>query len=201
MYTEQIERYGIKNFGFDTHARVLGMSIEEAKEYWNSNYGTFKRLPRTEIWFEEVPELSKGRKKMYRMRCHRGYIPLHITPTAVILTPDGFLTDKGSVPHRLHGIISPDDKDMLFAYLIHDVECEMQRMSRFLTDSMILEVGGIMGASWLKRNVSYTAVRFGNRFGKGDKIINGFNVTRHNQELVRKAEQEYFNSDKFKELC
>jgi len=197
-YEDSIKKFKIKKFGFDTQHRALrdvgGFEVKpgEIKSLWNDlTNNTFKRIPRTEFWFEECPELSTPSCPMYRFRCPNGYIKFHFTQTAVLLVPDGYLTDKGSIPKILQGIFSIHDKEMQIGYIFHDVECDMQRMSRLMCDGLLLEVGKEIGASWLKRNLIYLAVRAGNRFTKKDKVINDFNVSEFNRDLVHKADCDY----------
>jgi hypothetical protein len=196
-YLKKIDAYNIRRFGFDTHSRVLGITPEEAKELWNK--GTkcaFKRVPRTEYAMIELPEISTKANPFWQLQLpeRRNNLLFYINPTAPVIVPDGFITDKGSIPLVFQNVISNYDREMMMAFLVHDVECEMQRMTRFLTDALIYEVGTEMGANWLKKNIIYTAVRAGNRYGKKDKIVNGFNVSAYNRSLIRKAEEEFISS-------
>ena len=63
---------------------------------------------------------------------------------------------------------------------------------------MIYEVGTEMKANWLRKNIVYTVVRAGNRYGKKDSIVRGFNVSKYNRELIAAAETEFIKSNEFK---
>jgi len=200
-YWEQIQKYNIEHFGFDTQARVLGIDKKYAKQYWNEATGNRpKRIPRTELTFKDRPELSTEKKKMYELVLDDDYLVFHLTPTSFILVPNGFLTDKGSIPMLFQNLISKDDPELTIAYLFHDVECDMQRIPRFETDNLIYAVGTEMKSPWLEKNIVYTAVRAGNRYGEGNYIINGFNVTEYNRELVKKVESDLLSSGKIEEF-
>lgn len=196
-YYNAICEHGIRNHGFDTHARVLGITKEEAKLYWNeaTNY-EFKRTPRTEFLMRYLPERSTKFKPYWELNLtgKDEYLIFYLTPTAPILIPHGFITDKGSIPLIFQNIVSNYDREMIMAFLVHDVECEMQRMTRFTTDGLIYEVGTTMGANWLRKNIIYTAVRLGNRFGKKDSIKNNFNISAYNRTLIKEADDHFVKS-------
>lgn len=196
-YYKAINDLGVREYGFDTHARLLNITNEEAKHYWNeaTNY-EFKRFPRTEYLMRYLPSRSTKFRPYWEVNLPTGkdYLIFYLTPTAPILIPNGFITDKGSIPLLFQNIISNYDRDMLMAFLVHDVECEMQRMSRFMTDALIYEVGSVMRANWLKKNIVYTAVRAGNRYGKKDRIVRGLNISAYNRSLIEKVESQFMNS-------
>lgn len=196
-YYKTICEHGIREYGFDTHARVLGITKEEAILYWNEATGCeFKRMPRTEYLMRYLPERSTKLKPYWELNLPGDYkyLIFYLTPTAPILIPHGFITDKGSIPLLFQNIVSNYDREMMMAFLVHDVECEMQRMSRFSTDGLIYEVGSVMGANWLKKNIIYTAVRAGNRYGKKDSIKNNFNVSAYNRTLIKEADEHFIKS-------
>lgn len=199
-YIKRIKQARIREYGFDTQAQFLNISHEEAKRLWNETTNfEFKRMPRTQYLMMDRPDLST-RWNPYWEVClppERPNLLFYLNPVAPILIPNGFITDKGSIPLFVQNIVSNYDREMMMAFLVHDVECEMNRMTRFMTDGMLYEVGTAMGASWFKKNLIYTAVRAGNWFCKKDKIVNGFNISAHNRHLITEAEQKYLASHKF----
>jgi len=197
-YLKAIKKYRIKEFGFDTHARVLGIGEETVKELWNNATGNeFKRFPRTEYTLRYLPELSTKWRSFWKVETPYPYLVFYITPTAPILIPRGFITDIGSIPLLFQNFISVYDREMTLSFLVHDIECEMQRMTRFGTDGLIYEAASAMKTNWLRKNVVYTAVRLGNRYNKADKVIRGFNVTECNRKLITDAEREFLASAAF----
>lgn len=191
-YTQLIEDFNIVHFGFDTHARALNITKEDVKRFWNeTTNGCFKRLPRTEYTMRYLPELSTKWRPYWRLETPEKYLMFYLTPTAPIIIPDGLITDKGSIPLLFQNIVSIYDRELMLAYLVHDVECEMQRMTRFMTDGLIYEVGSEMQTNWLRKNLVYAAVRAGNRYGKKDKTVGGFNISKYNRELIKKAEEHF----------
>lgn len=191
-YARSIKDLSIVHFGFDTHARALNITKEEVKRLWNlSTNGQFKRLPRTEYTMRYMPELSTKWRPFWRLETPEKYLIFYLTPTAPILVPDQFITDKGSIPLLFQNVVSNYDRELMPAFLVHDVECEMQRMTRFMTDGLIYEVGSEMEANWFRKNIVYAAVRAGNRYGKKDKIVGGFNISKYNRDLIQKAEQHF----------
>lgn len=198
-YLNRIDAFGIRPYGFDTHARVLGIDHQTVKDLWNEATDCeFKRIPRTEYSMTFMPEISTKAKPYWKLSAPRGYLIFHLTPTAPIIVPDGFITDKGSIPWIFRNIISHDDREMIMAYLVHDLECEMKRMTRFNVDGLLYEIGTEMEASWIKRNIVYTAVRAAAWRKVPDSVVNGFNVSKYNRELITKAEAKYVASDKIK---
>lgn len=190
----------IDNFGFDTIARAIGIDKEEVKKLWNeSTNEKFKRMPRTEYVMRFLPELSTKFNPYWKLETPHKYLLFYVTPTAPILIPNGFITDKGSIPLIFQNIVSNYDRELIMAFLVHDVECEMQRMSRFMTDGLIYEVGQEMGANWVKNNLVYTTVRLGNRYGKKDKIKRGFNISKYNRDLIFSVDRAYIGSAKQRE--
>jgi hypothetical protein len=198
-YIRLIKQYKIEQFGFDTHARVLGIDQEDAKQLWNKATGNeFKRFPRTEYTMRYLPEISTKFRPYWKLEMPHDYLIFYFTPTAPILIPNGIITDMGSIPLIFQNFISIYDREMGLAFLVHDLECEMQRLTRFTTDGMIYEVGSAMKTNWLRKNLIYAAVRLGNRFGKRDKVVRSFNVSEHNRKLITDAEQAFINSIEFK---
>ena len=191
-YFAKITQLKIEHFGFDTHARVLGIPKQEVKELWNAATGReFKRVPRTEYTMRYLPELSTKFRPYWRLETPKDYLMFYITPTAPIVIPNNFITDKGSIPLIFQNIVSNYDRELMLAFLVHDVECEMQRMTRFMTDGLIYEVGTEMDTNWLRKNFVYTAVRAGNRYGSKDKIKGGVNISKYNRELIESADQHF----------
>lgn len=190
-YAVAIKKFKIEQFGFDTHARVLNITKEEAKAFWNANKFGFKRVPRTEYNMRYLPELSSKFKPYWKLEMPERYLMFYVTPTAPILVPNGFITDKGSIPLPFQNVISIFDREMMTAFLVHDVECEMKRMTRFSTDGLIYEVGTEMRANWLKKNIIYSAVRMGGILSGKDSIRNGVNVSKYNRELIAQCEANY----------
>jgi len=192
-YLNTITAYDIRQYGFDTHARVLNLPKDKIKKMWNEATGyEFKRFPRTEYTLLTRPSLSTPLKPYWEVVLPKEqYLMFYLTPTTPILIPNGFITDKGSIPFFLRGIIAHDDRDMMLAYLIHDVECEMKRMLRFTTDGLLYEVGTEMNANWLKKNIVYSAVRSVAWRNVSDRTRNGFNVSQHNRNLINATEQMY----------
>lgn len=199
-YLKLIQQYKIEQFGFDTHARVLGVDHEEVKRLWNKATGNeFKRFPRTEYTLRYLPEISTKFRPYWKVEMPHDYLIFYFTPTAPILIPNGMITDLGSIPLLFQNLISIYDRELTLAFLVHDLECEMQRLTRFTADGMIYEVASAMQTNWLRTNLVYAAVRLGNRFGKKDRIVRGFNVSEHNRRLITDAEQAFNKSREFKE--
>lgn len=191
-YSVLIKKFKIEQFGFDTQARVLNIKKEEAKAFWNTvTNKKFKRVPRTEYNMRYLPEISTKFKPYWKLETDDQYLLFYVTPTAPILVPNGFITDKGSIPFIFQNIISIFDREMMTAFLVHDVECEMKRMTRFSIDSLIYEVGTEMRANWFKKNIIYTAVRLGGIFKSKDSIKNGFNISKYNRNLIKQCETNY----------
>lgn len=196
-YFNGLKRYKIRRFGFDTHARVLNIPVDEAKEHWNAGTNfKFKRAPRTEYTMLPRPELSTWWKPYWELRLPEGqdHLKFYLTPAAPILIPNGFITDKGSIPKPLRNIIAHDDREMMFAYLVHDVGCETDDMYRFNTDGLLYEVGTELGASWLKKNIIYAAVRSVAWNHAKDQTVNGFNISKFNRELIAAEQTRYLSS-------
>lgn len=199
-YKQKIKQYRIEKYGFDTHARVLGIGKEEVKSLWNeATNNSFKRFPRTEYYMRYMPEISTKFNPYWELHLPDGYdfLMFYMTPTSPILIPHKFITDKGSIPLIAQNLISNYDREMMMAFLVHDVECEMQRMTTFTTDGLLYEVGTEMGANWVKKNLIYAAVRMA-AFTRGkDKIRNGFNVSKYNRELISRVEVELLRSSRY----
>lgn len=191
-YLSRIKELKIDRFGFDTHARVLNIDKEEIKRLWNvATKGEFKRFPRTEYTMRYLPELSTKWRPYWRLETPEQFLMFYLTPTAPIVIPNNLITDKGSIPLLFQNIISNYDRELMLAFLVHDVECEMQRMSRFTTDGLIYEVGTDMRTNWARKNVVYAAVRAGNRYGKKDRIVGGFNIQKYNRDLITSADNQF----------
>ena len=83
----------------------------------------------------------------------------------------GLLTDGGSIPDRLYGVISPPYASrFLPAYLIHDELCQrardipdkaMRKSLRLDADRLFLEMLTYLGAGAIKRRLMYRGVRIG----------------------------------------
>jgi len=196
QYLKRIEELKIEAFGFDTHARVLGIDKEEVKKLWNEATGyKFKRFPRTEYTMRTLPEFSTKLKPYWELQLpNKDYLMFYLTPTTPIIIPHGFITDKGSVPFIFRNLIAHDDREMILAYLVHDLECEMKRISRFNTDGLLYEVGIEMQANWLKRNLIYTAVRLGSWFPGGRQTEMSKNISLFNRNLITQTEKEYLHT-------
>lgn len=85
-----------------------------------------------------------------------------------IVVPAGFVTDMGSVPHFLWGIIDPWGKASK-AFLIHDFLYETRLRSRLVSDAILLEGMEVLGVNWLKRKLIYNGVRIGGWFAWNKK--------------------------------
>ena len=48
-------------------------------------------------------------------------IKVNVGPFAMVEIPEGTLTNLGTIPKQLHWLIKPDDEDMFYAFLVHDV--------------------------------------------------------------------------------
>lgn len=198
-YIDTVRKLRIEKFGFDTHARVLGIKKEKVKELWNQATGNeFKRFPRTEYTMRYLPEYSNRFRNYWQLDAPADLL-FYVTPTAPIVVPRGFITDKGSIPWFLRGFIQHDDREMILAYLVHDVECEMTRMTRFSTDGLLYEVGTELEAWWLKKNLIYTAVRSAAWLPGKDRIRGGFNISAYNRKLIREADISFIESQKYKD--
>ena len=195
-YEKQINNFNIVSFGFDTHSRVLNIPNDEVKFHWNTlTKNAFKRIPRTEYQMRFLPELSTKLKPYWKLELNKPYLMFYVTPTAPILIPNGFITDKGSIPFVFRNIIAHDDREMIMAYLVHDRACEVPDMTRFTTDGLLYEVGTEMGANWFKKNFVYTAVRMAAIIpSKRDKKRRGFNVSKYNRNLIKEADQHFYNT-------
>lgn len=159
IFDQMMDNKTIRLRGFDTISALSGIPKDEVKSLWWAKYKTFKRIPRTEFGLRPRPDLVEGNGRMlYEVKCD-GYLVFHITETAVLIIPNGFITDLGSVPEFLLWVVNKDDKHMLMAYLFHDMSVDYDFTSRILTDAWLLEIGKEMGASWLKRNIVHTPVR------------------------------------------
>lgn len=193
-YLNTIEALEIRPYGFDTHARALDISKEDAKTFWNdaTDY-EFKRSPRTEYTLKYRPELSNRIRPYWELQLPEGhkYMAFFLTETTPILIPNGFITDKGSIPFIFRNIIPHDDREMILAFLVHDLECETKRMMRFTVDGLLYEVGTEMEAGWIKKNIIYSAVRAAAWRSTPDRVVRGFNISKFNRELIAETERQY----------
>lgn len=196
-YLNLILKFKIKEFGFDTHARVLGIPVDEVKRLWNeATHYQFKRIPRTEYTMLARPELSTFWRPYWELKLPEGqdHLKFYLTPAAPIVIPNGFITDKGSIPRMFRNIVAHDDREMMMAYLVHDAACETNDMMRFNTDGLLYEVGTELGASWVKKNLIYTAVRAAAWIKNPDRVVNGINVSKFNRELIAAEQVRYLSS-------
>lgn len=72
----------------------------------------------------------------------------------------GFKTDGGSIPQVFQNIINPLGK-YLYAFLVHDALYATEYCAREEADWILLELCEYLGASWVRRNEIYSAVRVG----------------------------------------
>jgi len=202
-YINRINELNIRQYGFDTHARVLDIDREEVKRLWNeaTDY-EFKRFPRTEYTMLPRPAISTREKPYWELVLPEGrdYMMFYMTPTTPVIIPNGFITDKGSIPWFFRNIVAHDDREMMLAYLVHDLEREMKRMTNFTIDGLLYEVGVVMKSNWMKRNVIYTAVRAASWLKVPDRVIRGFNVSKFNRELIAKTETQFLQDNHTKHL-
>lgn len=80
-----------------------------------------------------------------------------------ITVPAGFVTDMGSVPRFLWGLVDPWGRASK-AFLIHDYLYSTHERSRLVSDAILLEGMEVLGVNWFKRNIIYRAVRIGGIF-------------------------------------
>jgi len=72
----------------------------------------------------------------------------------------GFTTDGGSIPKIFQNIISSLGIYLL-AFLVHDALYASEAVSRSEADWILLELLQALGASWIRRNEIWSAVRIG----------------------------------------
>jgi hypothetical protein len=77
-----------------------------------------------------------------------------------ITVPEGTLTDFGSIPRPLWGIISPIG-NATRAFVLHDYNYQSQVYTRFKCDNILLESMGVLNVGKLKRIAIYLGVRCG----------------------------------------
>jgi hypothetical protein len=77
-----------------------------------------------------------------------------------LLVKAGFKTDGGSIPQVFQNIINPLGK-YLYAFLVHDALYASEYCTRAGADWILLELCEYLGASWIRRNEIYSAVRVG----------------------------------------
>jgi len=90
-----------------------------------------------------------------------------------ILVPAGFVTDYGSIPKVFQNIIEPIGH-YAACYIVHDLMYAAELFPRSECDWILLCHLQKKGASWLRRNAVYSAVRCGG----------GFVWTKHNQDKI-----------------
>lgn len=99
--------------------------------------------------------------------------------TDKIVIPAGFVTDGGSVPRPLWGIVSPWGKASK-PYILHDWLYNTQERTRLVSDAILLEAMEVVGVNWFQRFLIYRGVRLG-----GWVAWNG-----HKRENQRRLENE-----------
>jgi len=77
-----------------------------------------------------------------------------------IEVPMGMMTDFGSVPKPLWGIISPIGRATR-GFVLHDYLYQQQTYTRFKSDNILLEALEVLGLNWFKRWSIYLGVRAG----------------------------------------
>ncbi len=75
-----------------------------------------------------------------------------------LTVPPGFITDYGSVPQVFWNIIPPQGV-LAAAYILHDWLYATEAFERTKCDWIFLCAMQELGASWVKRNTIYSAVR------------------------------------------
>ncbi len=90
----------------------------------------------------------------------------------LIIIPAGFVTDGGSVPRPLWGIVSPWGTASK-AYVLHDFLYHQQTRSRFVCDAILLEALEVLKVNFFQRFLVYRGVRLGGwvAYGKHRKRI------------------------------
>lgn len=85
-----------------------------------------------------------------------------------ITASKGFLTDFGSVPPWLHGVVDDDDPDLLYPSIPHDYLYSLRGQlpdgrvfTRSQCDHILKEAMGCIGASAIKQNIVFAAVELG----------------------------------------
>lgn len=77
-----------------------------------------------------------------------------------ITIPAGFVTDGGSVPRPLWGIVSPWGKASK-PYILHDWLYHTQQRSRLVSDAILMEAMEVVGVNWFQRKLIHSGVRIG----------------------------------------
>ena len=77
-----------------------------------------------------------------------------------IVVPAGFVTDGGSVPRPLWGIVSPWGKASK-PYILHDWMYHRQDRTRLVCDAILLEAMEVVGVNWFQRWMIHRGVRMG----------------------------------------
>lgn len=80
--------------------------------------------------------------------------------TDKIVVPKGFVTDGGSVPRPLWGIVSPWGKASK-PYILHDWLYHTQDRTRLVSDAILLEAMEVVGVNGFQRFLIYSGVRIG----------------------------------------
>lgn len=192
IFDELMRNNSVRLSGFDTIASLSGIPKTMVKTMWWIKYQSFKRIPRTNFHLKPRPDLVEGNGRMlYEVVCE-GYLVFHVTETAVMIVPNGFITDLGSIPEPLLWIVNKDDKHMLIAYLFHDMAVDYDFTSRLLTDVLLPEIGREMGAPWIKGRAVFWAVRLATlyRFLMQKKIPRS-KYAQKNYSLIKVATKEY----------
>ena len=138
-----------------------------------------------------LPEYSTKLRPYWRLETPDDFLMFYLTPTSPIIIPNGFITDKGSIPLFFRNIISHDDREMILPFFVHDLECEMKRMTRFTIDGLLYEAGTELEANWFKKNFIYTAVRAAAWLPGKDRIRGGFNISKYNRDLIEAVEKDF----------
>lgn len=88
----------------------------------------------------------------------------------VIVIDKGFITNFASVPRIFWSIYPPYSPEYGKAAVLHDGMYDAKLFSRRKCDAILKEAMGVLGASWVTRNIIWSAVRtFGMfTYGKGN---------------------------------
>jgi len=82
-----------------------------------------------------------------------------------IKIPEGFITDGASIPKFAYSIIgSPWTGKYAKISVVHDFLYKKHLYPRKVSDKIFLNGMKILGVSWWRRRIMYTAVRLGGRF-------------------------------------
>ena len=83
-----------------------------------------------------------------------------------VVVPEGFVTDKASVPRLVWAIIPRDDKHIVDAALVHDYLYVVQKIEnvwieRATADDVFRDICERAGMGFIKRRICYRGVRLG----------------------------------------